>query len=221
MKYSNFYVKKTFAVMAAVLFLLSFTGCKDDSPEIIDDITVDEDNYTVIYTNNSSYCGYTIRIDTDDLTSFLNNYIETETVKVSGSSSAYYGLYFNGSLDASDYLSNFIAVYVNTEGSYMVVKCIDGTYYGLNVSGTWSTTRTEFASSELLQGYNQSNVIKVVVTAAGEYDLYLNDAYVKSFTETGITTGLKKGFMFGVDSQDKEGFPDNFLKIKFKELAAE
>lgn len=220
MKYFNSLSRKTATVLSLALLLVSFTGCKDKSPDLIDDITVDQDNYTVIRTNNYGNCGYTIRIDTDDLASFLSDKIETEVVKVSGYSKALYGMYFNGSLNSQNQLDNFCSVLINTEGSYMIIKCIDGTYYALNGSGAWITTAYTFASSDLVQGYNKSNVIRVKVTGANTYELYLNDVLAKSFTESDITTGLKKGFMFDVDTKANEGFPDSFLEIKFKELSA-
>lgn len=219
MKNKNPFSKNSFIVLTFSILLISLQGC-DKGPEIVERITVDENNYTDVYTNNPGLCGYTMHIYTDDLTSFLSDSIKTEVIKLSGYSAGWYGLFFNGSWNADDLLTSFITVLINTDGSYMVIKCVNDTYYCLNGTGSWVTTVYKFASSALVQGYNKSNIIRVDVEPASTYKLYFNKVLANTFTETELTTGLKKGYMFSVSTQDDEGFPDKYLQVKFKELGA-
>lgn len=225
MKYGKSKSKRVFNVFAIALLVTFFSGCNKDKTEIIEDLSVDENGFTVIRTNNYAYCNYSLNIPTADLSSFMSDSIQTDLIKVSGFSGAYYGIYFNGSLNTDNEMDNFCAVLINTKGDYIIIKRVSGTYSALDDTGAWVVPTyvnpiDEFASLNLLQGYNQLNTIKVKIAAANSYQLYLNGTLTHSFNETELTAGLKKGFMFDIGSQADEGLPDNFVEIKFKEIKA-
>jgi len=217
--------KRVFNLFTIALLVTFFSGCNKDKTEIIEDLSVDENGFTVIRTNNYAYCNYSLNIPTADLSSFMSDSIQTDLLKVSGYSGAYYGIYFNGSLNTTNDMDNFCAVLINTKGYYIIIKRVSGSYSALDETGAWVVPTyvsplDEFASLNLIQGYNQLNTIKVKVVAANSYKLYLNGILTHSFNETELTTGLKKGFMFDIGSQEDEGLPDNFVEIKFKEIKA-
>lgn len=211
-------LKKTGLYLLIIAFMLPlFTACNkpSDEPDIVEEITTDENGYLDFYMNNYAYCGYSLFYQTTPvLTSRLSSYIETNVNKVSGYSGSYHGIFFN----ASD-IRNYVAVLINTTGNYIVVKSNENAiqYY----TGTaWTSTQTILSSSFLNLGYNQVNTIKVAVAGANTYALYLNGTSPFTFTESTLLTGLLKGYMFTVDSKENEGLPEKFIQLKFKEINA-
>lgn len=195
---------------------LIFTGCSKNDDNIVETLTTDSNGYADYYLNNSARCGYTLYIATNTLSAPLADSIQTNVIKVSGYAYDWQGIFFNYA-DGSD----FLAVLINTQGSYILVKLVAGTAYYYNGS-TWisSNTAITLTSVALNLGYNAVNVIKVKITDPNTYALSFNDTEVLDFTETELTTGLYKGFLFTIDSKANEGFPDSFLEVKFKEIAA-
>lgn len=207
-------------VTAITLFI---TGCtKKDDPEIVNRTTIDADGYTDIYTNNPSYCNFTglssvynpYLIQTELLSTPLTDYIETNVKKVSGYPLAWQGVFFNCQSGTA-----FCAVLINIQGSYIIIKVVDNYLYYFNGT-SWISTSFTFATTALNVGYNSVNTIRVAKTALNTYLLSFNGTSVVSFTETELTTGLYKGYMFTVDTQTNENFPDSFLELKFKEIYA-
>jgi|WetSurMetagenome_2_1015567.scaffolds.fasta_scaffold00237_9 hypothetical protein len=201
------------AVFSAIA--LTFTGCVKNNDNIVEQTTLDENGYTDYYLNNPDRSGYTLYLSTGTLTNPLSNYIETNVNKVSGYAYDWQGLFFNYT-DGS----HFIAVLINTQGSFIIVKAVGENFYYYNGS-TWTSTSFLFASLSLNMGYNAVNAIKVKVTAPTTYEVSFNGTVAQTFTETQVTTGLYKGFMFNIDSKVNEGFPDKFFEVKFKEIFAQ
>ena len=151
---------------------------------------------------------------------FMQDSIKTEVIKVKGYSGSMYGIFFNGSIGTQSSLNNYCCVMINTAGSYAVIKCINGTFYALAADLSWKNAAHSFVSLDLVQGLNKSNIIKVDVVSPHYYNLYFNGKLAVSFNEAELTTGLKKGYIFDVGSQNNEGFPTDTLQIKFKEIGA-
>jgi len=198
------------------LFLFTNTGCVKNDDNIVEQTTLDENGYTDYYLNNPGRCGTILYITTTALTAPLSDYIETNVNKVSGYAYDWQGVFFN----YTDEGGEFIAVLINTQGSYIITKVKGNSFYFYNGS-TWTSSVFQFASPFLNMGYNTVNAIKVKVAGTHTYEIYFNGTSVQTFTETELTTGLLKGFMFSIDSKVNEGFPDKFLEVKFKEIFAQ
>lgn len=194
---------------------ISFSGCIKNNDNIIEETTLDENGYTDYKLNNPERCGYILYISTGLLTAPLSDYIETNVNRVSGYEYDWQGTFLNYS-DGS----HFLAVLVNTKGSYLILKA-----NGQNISyyngSTWTSSQYLFASLALNLGYNQINTIKIAATAPNTYQVSFNGATATTFSETELPAGLYKGFIFSIASKDLEGFPDNIYEVKFKELYAQ
>jgi hypothetical protein len=202
-------------IVTLTFIAFTFTGCIKNDDNIVEKTTLDENGYTDYYLNNPGRCGYTLYISTGALTTTLSNYIETNVNKVSGYAYDWQGIFFNYAEEP-----HFIAVLINTQGSYIILKVIGNNFYYYNGS-TWTSSSYIFASPALNLGYNTVNAIKVRVAAVNTYEVSFNGTVALTFNETQVTTGVLKGFMFNIDSKTNEGFPDKFLEVKFKEIHAE
>jgi len=198
-----------------VSVFVSFSGCIKNNDNYVEETTLDENGYTDYKLNNPTRCGYILYISTGLLTAPLSDNIETNVIRVSGYEYDWQGIFLNYS-DGS----HFLAVLINTQGSYIILKANGDNVYYYNGS-TWTSSLNLFASLALNMGYNQINTIKIAVTAPNTYQISLNGTEVKTFNETDLPAGLNKGFLFSIATKDQEGFPDNFNEVKFKELHAQ
>jgi hypothetical protein len=221
MRYSKSIVKTILACFILTISIVFLNGCnKEKEPDTVFTETVDENGYNDKYTNDYTYCETSLAFSTGYLTTFMHDSIVTNMNKVSGYSKSLYGIFFNGTLSDQQLLSDFCSVLINTEGTYMIMKRFGSKLYALNSTGNWTTSAYYFISSDLLQGWDKINSIKVVVVSPGYYQLYFNHKLVNTFNEPQITTGLLKGVLFDIDSKANEGFPNKYLELKYKEMSA-
>jgi hypothetical protein len=221
MRYSKSIARTILACFILTISIVFLNGCnKDKEPSTVFTETIDENGYNDKYTNDYTYCETSLAFSTGFLTSFLHDSIVMNMNKVSGYSKSLYGMFFNATLSDQQMLSDFCSVLINTEGTYMIMKRFGSTMYALNSSGNWTTTAYYFTSSDLLQGTNKLNSIKIIVSATNYYQLYFNHKLVNTFYEPQLTTGLLKGVLFDIDTKANEGFPYKYFELKYKEISA-
>ena len=108
---------------------------------------------------------------------------------------------------------NFLTAMINTQRDYTVGKVVDGNYSPLLDFGEgvdWGNC------DDLKAGYGLSNTIKVEYKGANNFELYLNGAYVTTFTDNYDPhfAGGYYGFIATVSPH--ENFPDDPVEVFFE-----
>ena len=163
------------------------------------------DGYVQLYTNDAQYYNYNFLVAYND--TYAATYLTSSTVleitamKKSGAVGPGYGVAF-GYQDSMNFYNIFIAI----DGTYNVYKRVNGSYIQIQ---DWTS------SSALLTGYDQANVIKVLYTGTGTYDVYFNGVKVTTITDTAFVGG-KAGFSVYIGSSANENFPGTPEDCRFK-----
>ncbi len=153
-------------------------------------------------TNDTNDCGYLFTHAIGSPFTPMSS-VEIQVKKVTGSSNNSHGILFCYQDD-----NNFYRIGITVNGYYTITKKVSGILY-YNVGGSsWSTTDPSSwpISSHLNTGFDITNNIKIINNGSGNFDVYFNDIYETSFTDTTFTGGYN-GYYDNVGTVSQENFP--------------
>jgi hypothetical protein len=190
------------------------SGIEDTTIEEVSDLFQEDppdSGIFVFQTNSSSYWGpygYTLwSRDGGESQNPLSQY-EVTVSKISGNDTAGYGIVFCNYVSADpDVGQTMLTVMINNSKEYIIGEVIGANF---EVIEPWTFTEC------LLEGYNQTNTIKVSYNnGSGIMTLYLNGTEVSTFRdeEAPFHTGGHNGFIVVISPLDN--FPANPVHIIF------
>ncbi|MBN1525686.1 MAG: hypothetical protein JW904_14500 [Spirochaetales bacterium] len=161
----------------------------------------DIDGYTQFKTNNEDYLGVSQLIWDAGSNEATMNVFELEIKKNTGMNNVGFGGIF--CVQDED---NFFRILIHENGRYNIYK---------KITGTWHEIRDWTASSHLLEGYGESNIIRVEYMGGNNFDIYFNNQFIETINDTAFTGGMY-GFYTGISTLEE--FPDIPVDVRFKRL---
>lgn len=188
------------------------SGLGEGGSEEVSDLFIEGDasGETEFITNDQAYwspLGYTLWCLNHDI---RDPFIERSVTcsKISGDDIAGYGIIFCHYDDPDPAVGeSMLAVMLNILGEYIVGEIIDDAFFQIC---PWTF------SPFLSRGYNQSNIVRIILDG-NEFDLYLNNQHVYSFTdeEGPLHTGGDNGYIVVISPKDF--FPEDTVHVRFME----
>ena len=198
------------SVIMIVLFI--FSGCSNGTtdkvvPDVYIDWEPDGNGFTRFSDNDTGDYEYDFWDFKQNANIQANTY-EIECKKISGASTAGYGMIFGS--ENSYYSRNFYALIISTDGRYSVLKATAFGYFGVN----YTTIKDWEYSSSINKGYNAINTLKVV-QAGLTSSVYLNGTNVCNLNSITLF-GSWIGYFVRILDKDVEKFPGTPVDVRFR-----
>lgn len=183
-------------------FLISLFSCAVPNVEITTSgfEPVADSNWLKYFTNDPRDYqeSYIYPLENSEETPFTS--LEVKVKKNSGYAYADYGIAF--CIDNNSYL----AFVIDTMGNYSVIKSV-------NRFATDVVPWTE--SPYLNKGYNVENTLKAVQITDGEFEIYINNTSVNTFTENSQKSG-SSGYFVYIASENSEDFGSAPVEVLYE-----
>ena len=187
-----------FGIIFVIFLTIVLSGCGISHPVQTIQFEDDGNGFLQFYTNDSQYYNYRFTHTYSSPANPTN--IEVAVKKRSGYAYSAYGIVFG---------------YQDIHNFYEVVICVDGEYAIFKmVNDSWDSIINWNSSSDLAQGYNQYNTIKLVKVDATNYTVTFNNGTAIPFNDVTFSSG-RYGFITFVASSTEEKFPGTPEDVKF------
>jgi hypothetical protein len=219
-------MKRSITIFAVLFFVIalgfSLSGCGSSDDE---DLPVETLRFTVpedgigeyqFYTNDEQSYGYGYsrsiqnpKADKDDYEIIAN--------KISGSRNTGYGMIFCVKNIPDLEGNEFYRLLITVEGYYQISKRVvndEGTGFDLKVF--FPETGNNWPESlNLKRGYNRDNALRIKKTG-NTFTVYFNGQEECQFTDNEPIEGDGvMGFYVGIDSEERENFPNQPVDVRF------
>jgi hypothetical protein len=198
--------KNKFLPFFLIFIAFSFFGCPDTKiPVTTIEWEEDRDGFLQFSSNDSAYYDYAFW-DVFDTEEAVMSTVTVQAKKMSGSIDTGFGMLF-----CYQDADNYYKVIITANGAYRVSKISGGTY----------VTLLDWAESTNIEtGYGELNTISVTQSAAGVFDVYVNNlgTPMNTFADADFTGG-EAGFYAAISNADNEHFPDEAVDIRFRMTA--
>ena len=196
--------RKHFVYLLPLLIILA--SCPEQSG-VIDIVTIDWEpdgqGFIQFYTNDEQDYGYYFIHIPSGASEATMTTAEVEVKKISGASSAGFGIIFCGTN-----IDNFYKLLISLNGNYRMSKKVSGLYTDLI---PWSSS-----GGSLNASYGVVNKIKVQFDGTDTFSIFFNDVFVDSVVDTSFSGG-DSGY-YAYVSDDNESFPDTPVDVRFRML---